>query len=363
MQPSAHTFEPPLFFVINDGSGRQDSSATRQAIDSAMRSAARRYQIFGVEDISSLDATIQRAVAAAKKENGVVVAVGGDGTINVVATAALADHCLFGALPQGTFNYFGRTHGIPEEIDAALEDLLQGKPSPVQVGLVNERIFLVNASVGFYPELLEDREAFKQRYGRSRLVALWAAIVTAFGDHRYLDMSLELTGKRVNFQTTTLFIGNNHLQLEQVGMPQAEAVKQGQLAAIAVKPMGTMAMLWLATRGALGKLGDADNVMAFSFRSLRVAPLGLFRGKRAAHRTEPTIAKKNPRKHRIKVAVDGEIMWLNAPLEFRVSPEPLLLIKRNHAVDPNHHVNGSLIGESVTEPQRAAQARMMGDTT
>src|SRR5690606_11459586 len=175
---------------------------------------------------------------------------------------------------------FGRTHGIPENMDAALDDLLQGEPLPVQVGLVNDRIFLVNASVGLYPELLEDREQFKQRFGRSRLVALWSALVTAFGHRRYLDMALEQNGKRVHLRTTTLFIGNNRLQLEQVGMPQAESLKQGQLAAIAVNPVGTMAMLWLAARGALGKLADAENVSSFSFRHLTVVPLGLWRGKR-----------------------------------------------------------------------------------
>src|SRR5690606_26755746 len=113
---------------------------------------------------------------------------------------------------------------IPEEIEAAVDDLLRGEPLPVQVGAVNDRIFLVNASVGMYPELLEDREEFKQRFGRSRLVALWSAVVTAFGPQRYLDMVLEQNGQRKHLRTTTLFIGNNRLQLEQVGIPQAESL-------------------------------------------------------------------------------------------------------------------------------------------
>ena len=329
MQVIPHESEPPLFFVLNRGSGRNDASASCQAIESAMLLAARRYRLFVIEDLDSLKPTIERAVDAACAEGGVVVAVGGDGTINAVANVALGSRCLFGALPQGTFNYFGRTHGIPEDILAALDDLLHGKPSPVQVGLVNDRVFLVNASVGLYPELLEDREVFKRRYGRSRLVALWSGLVTALGNHRYLDMVLEQDGKQVHLRTTTLFIGNNRLQLEQVGVQEAESVKQGQLAAIAVKPVGTLAMLWLAARGALGRLGDAENVISFSFRSLTVAPIRMWRGKGGAQPAElrPTKQKRLPRR-RIKVAADGEIMWLQAPLEFRVAPEPLLLIKR-----------------------------------
>jgi diacylglycerol kinase family enzyme len=353
--------EPSLFFVINGGSGRQNVDAARQTIDSTMRLAARKHHIFVIDNVSSLKTTVQKAVDAAKDEGGAVVAVGGDGTINAVATAALASSCLFGAVPQGTFNYFGRTHGIPEDIAAALDDLLHGVPFPVQVGLVNDRIFLVNASVGLYPELLEDREQFKRRYGRSRVVALWSALVTAFGRHRYLDMALEQNGKRVHLRTTTLFIGNNRLQLEQVGMPQAESVKQGQLAAIAVNPVGTMAMLWLAARGALGKLADADNVTGFSFRSLTVVPLGLWRGMRGADGTEHVAYKETVRRHRIKVAVDGEIIWLHAPLEFRVASEPLLLIKRRHESGSGGHVDASQICDSAPVLRHAAHPHMGGD--
>lgn len=326
-----------------------------------MRLAARAHRVFVIENIDDLKATVQGAVDAAMKDNGVVVAVGGDGTINAVATAALASRCMFGAVPQGTFNYFGRTHGIPEDRDAAIEDLLHGQLLPVQVGLVNDHVFLVNASVGLYPELLEDREAFKQRYGRSRLVALWSALITALGDHRYLDMTLDQDGKRIYLRTTTLFIGNNRLQLEQVGILQAESLKQGQLAGIAVNPVGTLAMLWLAARGALGKLGDADNVIGFSFRSLTVVPRGLLRGKRSTHRTEHEAGRKSSAKHRIKVAADGEIMWLQAPLEFRVAPEPLLLFKRVHDEDLNAQVNEPVTGESMTLAQPAPRPGMPGD--
>jgi diacylglycerol kinase family enzyme len=54
-------------------------------------------------------------------------------------------------LPQGTFNYFSRTHGIPLDTTDATRALLAGMIRPVQVGLLNDRVFLVNASLGLYP--------------------------------------------------------------------------------------------------------------------------------------------------------------------------------------------------------------------
>jgi diacylglycerol kinase family enzyme len=102
----------------------------------------------------------------------------------------------------------------------------------------------------------------------------------------------------------TLFVGNNPLQMQQVGIPLDRAVDSGQLAAIRLRPVKTMELLWLTLRGMLGKLGEAANVVAFSFRKMTVSPS-------AGHH------------RRIKVAIDGEIIWLYEPLQFRVADEPL----------------------------------------
>ena len=80
-----------------------------------------------------------------------MVAACGDGTINTVAQAALGSGCAFGVLPQGAFNYFSRTHGIPSDTAAALKVLLAGHCQPAQLGSVGDRAFLVNAILGLYP--------------------------------------------------------------------------------------------------------------------------------------------------------------------------------------------------------------------
>lgn len=299
----------PLFIVMNAGSGHNDTDATREAIEQVLKQAGRTYHMRVVEDPKRIDAIARQAVESAKACGGVVVAVGGDGTINAVANAVLGSGCSFGALPQGTFNYFGRTHGISEDIVEATHALLNGRPHPVQVGLLNGRVFLVNASVGLYPKLLEDREAYKKQYGRSRLIAFWSGLMTVFHQHRQLRITLEHRGKTSNLRTPTLFIGNNQLQMEQIGIPLAEAMEEGQLAAIALRPVGTLAMLWLVVRGALGSLGNAENIISFSFKRLTVKLSTLYHTRR------------------IKAAIDGEVIWLNAPLEFRVSSEPLFLLK------------------------------------
>lgn len=310
--------DAPFFIILNAGSGREQTERQRATIEHALDQAGRAFKLSVVEDAGQIDAIARHMVAAAKAAGGIVVAAGGDGTINAVAARAAEAACPFGVLPQGTFNYFGRAHGIPEDLGEAVQALLRARMRPVQVGLVNDRIFLVNASIGLYPQVLQEREMDKRQFGRSRFVALFSMLKTALSTQQYLRISVEIEGKHQVLHTPTLFVGNNQLQMEQLGMsPMTAALEDGQLAAIAPKPVGRIGMMKLLLLGALGRLGQAQDLVAFGFKDMTVKQITLY-GKR----------------RRIKVATDGEVMLLDTPLKFQVLEGQLLLMKAQEAAAP-----------------------------
>ncbi|NUZ04222.1 diacylglycerol/lipid kinase family protein [Piscinibacter koreensis] len=302
----------PLFIVLNAGSGHSAADETCAAIEGVLREAGRRHEVRRVEDPAELDAIAARAVADAQAAGGIVVAAGGDGTLNAVAHATLGSGCAFGVIPRGTFNYFGRTHGISADAAVAARALLDARVRPVQVGLINDRVFLVNASLGLYPQSLEDREEQKRRFGRSRLVAAWAVLVTLSRGFRPLRLLLEHAGGTRAVSALTLFVGNNRLQLERVGLREADAVEDGKLAVVLVRPLPLLALLGVVLRGAFRKLAEAPAVDHFALDDLTV---------RSARRPG----------RRFKVAMDGEVDWMTAPIRFRVAPEPLLLLEPRDA--------------------------------
>jgi diacylglycerol kinase family enzyme len=242
-----------------------------------------------------------------------VVAVGGDGTLNTVAQAAHSAGCAMGVVPQGTFNYFARSHGIPADQTEAAGLLLRVAPAPVQVAGINDRVFLVNASLGLYPELLEDREAYKARFGRSRWVAFVAACATLLRAQRRLRLHIEMGGTVRDMQALTLFVGNNRLQLQQFGAEPEDTLAgtpgAGSIAALMLRPIGTLSMIRLMLHGAMGTLGEAQSVERFEFHHMVV---------------RPTLA---PGRRLVKVAFDGEVMKMRAPLDFHVLAKPLYLLK------------------------------------
>ena len=76
--------------------------------------------------------------------------VGGDGTVAAVASRLVDTDRRLGILPLGTLNYVARGLGIPTEIPDAIRVLLEGREGRVDVGDVNGRVFLNNASLGAY---------------------------------------------------------------------------------------------------------------------------------------------------------------------------------------------------------------------
>lgn len=307
--PPAPAADAPFFIVQNAGSGRSSTEEVQATISQILQDAGRRFTFFTVKDPRELTRIAQEALARAKAESGVVVAAGGDGTLNAVARVVLGSGVPFGILPQGTFNYFGRTYGISQDTEVSTRSLLDAVIAPVQVGMLNGQAFLVNASLGLYPTLLEDREAFKQRYGRSRMVALWSGLVTLFRAHRQLTLSMDVEGQARRVRTPTLVVGNNALQLEHVGIEGGEALTQGRLVAMGAKPVGTLALYKLLALGLVSRLGEADNVFSFDFERLVVDPKGT---------------------RRVKVAMDGEISHVQAPLVFTVASDRLpLLVPRD----------------------------------
>ena len=308
----------PLFIILNAGSGDKNASTVTDKLEKIFHEASLIYELFICSRPGDLKVKTKQAVEQAVQSNGVVAAAGGDGTIRFVAQEVLTAGLAFGVLPLGTFNYFARDNEIPQDINLAAEELVAGIRAgcerQVQVGLLNDQAFLVNASLGLYPQLLADREELKQQHGRSRIVAKFAALLTLLKRDIKMLLRIEHTdgqqkkGEDV-IPASTIFVGNNSLQLADIGLTdESQDVQNGQLAIIALPPLSATKRVALAFRGMLGLLDKAPNVTHFACRQLVVEPLS------------------NHKKKSVKVAMDGEVSQMHPPLIFRVGEQPLRLI-------------------------------------
>jgi diacylglycerol kinase family enzyme len=288
-----------------------------QALLRHAEEAGRRLVMHTPTHPAGLAVAARQAATAAQTDGGVVVAIGGDGTLNTAGQACWSLGVPLAVLAQGTFNFFARQQRLPLEMDAALGAMVQalsaGQLRPVQVGLVNGQMFLVNASLGLYPRLLAEREQASRRFGRHRLVALLAGAASLLRPHFGHRLHLMLRGTHGQTHSSvqlasTLFVGNNALQLRSVGLPEAQAVQRGALGVVALapqRPPGMLRVLWRAWRG---RLVDDPAVHNFACSGLTVLA--------------------DPRRFGagIQVAFDGERRRMCLPVQFSVGARPLWLV-------------------------------------
>jgi YegS/Rv2252/BmrU family lipid kinase len=127
--------------------------------DLALVAEARRrladVELFDLEPRADLAGAIDRALL----EDRVIVAMGGDGTINAVVQHLVARGTL-GVLPGGTLNHFARDLGVRKPA-RALETLERGEARAVDLGRVDGRFFVNNASIGLYPEVVVERDRYR----------------------------------------------------------------------------------------------------------------------------------------------------------------------------------------------------------
>ncbi len=252
---------------------------------------------------ADFDAQVDAAVAAAKKDGGVVIAAGGDGTIRSVAQRAAEQSVNFAAVPIGTFNFFARAHHISEEPEKALDGIFTGELRPVRLGRINDYYFLINASFGLYARSIEEREKTTKLWGRDRLIVVLSTMLSLLRRHRHMGIDLMQSGRTVSLNTASVFIGNNALQLRDLSMDVASCLAQNLLAVVVLKPVRRRDMLRIFWRGFAKTLGEEHRLKSFCADRLTI---------------------RLPVK-KIKVALDGEMFYVKSPITVSAVPEALMM--------------------------------------
>lgn len=198
-----------------------------------------------VDDLAGLEAALSRlpgteicrtqrtghaeelARQAVEEGAELVVAAGGDGTLNEVVNGLSVDfgRARLGLLPLGTGNDFARSIGVPADLDAAIAILLEGRFRRVDVARVTlgaqSRWFLNMSAGGFSGLVSEKASEAKENWGP---LAYMRAAVDALPERQTFDMTIILNGaERLQVATYNIVISNGRYVAAGIPVaPQAE---------------------------------------------------------------------------------------------------------------------------------------------
>ena len=282
--------------IANNRAGTADADGS---LEDALAHAGLRARLAQVDHGADVGGIARRAA----RESSVLIASGGDGTVSTVAAVALETGATFGVIPAGTLNHFARDAGIPLERAAAIAAIKAGRTRMLDVGDVNGYLFLNNVSIGMYPRLVWER-AMEERRGWRKSSALAIALAKAWRRYRTVEVHLHVDGEDRHRRTPFLVVANGEYGLSGMRLGTRRSLDTGRLSVYVAPADGRFAVLTLPIRAIAGRLKAEPGFEIFPT-------------------TEARIDTFRPR---ISVALDGEVVMLQPPLDIRIRARALRTI-------------------------------------
>jgi diacylglycerol kinase family enzyme len=287
--------------IINAGAGNPHVEDRSRELTALFHAGGVDADVRLARSGDEIDTLVREAVAEHPR---MLIAAGGDGTISTAAAALAGTEITLGVLPFGTLNHFAKDLGIPLELEASVQNIVENNVIAVDVAEVNGRIFINNSSLGLYPDMVRDRERQQSRLGRGKWRSfLWASL-SVLRRFPFLVVRIEVDSVKRNFVTPVVFIGNNEYQMQGFDIGARESLERGVLCVYIVKKQGRAALIRLSVEALLGKLEQARD-----FESLTTTEL---------------VIETN--RKRVLVSTDGEVQPMTSPLHYRVRPRALRVI-------------------------------------
>ncbi|MGB8500689.1 MAG: lipid kinase [Pantoea agglomerans] len=202
-------------------------------------------------------------IAAYAHRVDAVIVGGGDGTLNAAAPGLMQT-----GLPLGTANDFARTLGIPASLESAIKIIADGQLRAVDLGEVNQHLFLNVSSIGFSVELARNLTAeSKKRWGVGGYAL---AALRVLRQSRPFSATLVHQGHRTPIKTVQVSVGNGRFYGGGMTVEQRAAPDDGLLDVYSLELQHSWQLIALLPFLRRGTHGRWRNVRAFSATELTI---------------------------------------------------------------------------------------------
>jgi diacylglycerol kinase family enzyme len=275
-----------------------------------------RYEVHAV-DTEARDHATELCRVAAREGYDVVVAFGGDGTVNEAANGLVGSETPLFPLPGGRTNVYCRMLDIPTDVVDATEHLLglahDWRPRRVDVGMVNDRYFLFSAGVGLDASVVERVDAHPRLKARmGEWYYAWTGIQTF--NRRYLvhppRFEVQLGDERVTGVTAIIQNADPYTYFggRPVHMGEGSTLESGNLAGVVLRrasPIDIPTIIWRAL-SCRARVARHRRVQAFT----------------ALERVDVSALDERP----LPLQVDGDYIGEAGEAAFVVKPRAMLVV-------------------------------------
>jgi diacylglycerol kinase family enzyme len=252
---------------------------------------------------------------------------GGDGSQALVAGVAMHRDVAHICVPAGTRNHFALDLGLDrDDVVGALDAFTDGVERRIDLGSLNERVFVNNASLGVYARVVQSDDYRDDKHGTWR-----RSLPEMLGrDAAASDLLFDAPHEKDWTNASLVIVSNNPYQLRRFrGAGTRPRLDTGRLGIFATRMRGAGAVAKLVTLGTIGQHRRLGGVLQWSSLEFEVRA------------TAP-----------VAVGLDGEALVLAPPLRFVSLPGALRIRV------PRHATGLSPAGVAVTLTRRNLWALM-----
>lgn len=241
----------------------------------------------------------RRAREAVEKGYQMVVAVGGDGTVNEIANGLAMSDVKLAMMPTGTVNVLARELNIPLELEAAAEIAASGVSRKIDLGLINGHYFTLMAGLGFDAEVVSGVLAsVKAWIGAGAYILKGLETLTKY---QATDLVLEMPEETIKTRGYLTVVSNSPSYAYQLKLSPEAALDDGQLDICLFEEQGTA---WLGLAKQITDVFTKRHLDNQTVRCLRTSSVKIT--------SDPDI----------QVQVDGDPFG-KTPVEISIAPKAL----------------------------------------
>lgn len=192
-----------ILFILNPIAGGGLALELEELIHKEMKGKCINYKLKLTE--GPRDA-IKLAEEGIREGSNIIVAVGGDGTINEIAQILVNTDIPIGIIPGGSGNDLARSLGLPLDPKAALDNILNNEKSKIDIGYVNGELFLNIASTGLDAAVVKGAKKYKVKYKGN--MAYTISLIENLIKFKKKEIEIEIDGKVIKEKAYLVAVGN-----------------------------------------------------------------------------------------------------------------------------------------------------------
>ena len=227
-----------IHFIVNPISGNGNNLITPKLVSGVFNFDEFKVKIKQTQRPKHAKELVLKSI---KEGADVIVACGGDGTVNEIASSLVGSNVKLGIVPMGSGNGLASALKIPKSISGALNVIKNSNSTQIDVGEINKHYFFSNTGIGFDANVINNYSKTKQRRLGSYLKA---SLLTFFNNPPSLSVKITTESKSLRLKPFMVFVSNSNEMGYDISLTPKASIQDGMLDAIIVEPLNKLEIIY-----------------------------------------------------------------------------------------------------------------------